>query len=57
MTARATFKQADLVRVFKAAKAAGIEDVRVDIDPSGKLTVTTGELAEKPEPNPWDDEP
>lgn len=57
MTARATFRQADLTRAMKAAKAAGYDDVRVDIGPSGKLSVRTGKLAETAEPNPWDEVP
>jgi len=34
-----TFTQAEVARVFKAAKSAG-EIVRVEIDPNGKITAT-----------------
>ena len=56
MTAPARIRQADLTRALKAAKAAGFDDVRVDITPAGTLSVLTGELA-KPggERNPWDE--
>lgn len=56
MTAAARIRQSDLTRALKAAKAAGFEDVRVDITPTGTLSVRTGKLADEAEPNPWDDE-
>jgi len=56
VTAVARIRQADIARALKAAKAAGFDDVRVDITPAGTLSVLTGKLAEKTEPNPWDDE-
>jgi hypothetical protein len=34
-----TFKQSDLTRAIKAAKAAGIEVTRIEIDPEGKIVV------------------
>jgi hypothetical protein len=57
MTAPARIRQADLTRALKAAKAAGFDDVRVDITPAGTLSVLTGKLAETAEPNPWDETP
>lgn len=56
MTAPARIRQADLTRALKAAKAAGFDDVRVDITPTGRLSVLTGKLAQQAEPNPWDAE-
>ena len=51
-----TFKQTDVTRALKAARAAGLEVERVEIDKSGKIIVVTGkppvhELAV----NPWDE--
>jgi hypothetical protein len=44
VTARARFKQADLVRAVNAFKAAGLTIARVEIDPNGTITII-------PEPN------
>jgi hypothetical protein len=41
-----TFRQQDLVRALKAAKAAGIEVARVEIDKSGRIIVVAGKPAE-----------
>lgn len=42
MTARATFRQADLTRAMRAARAAGYEEAKVEIDPAtGKIVVYT----------------
>lgn len=49
MTARAArFKEADLTRAFKAVGKAGIKDVRVEIDPDGRLVIITGAAAKLP---------
>lgn len=58
MTAPARIRQADLTRALKAAQAAGLGDVRVEVDlPSGKIVILSGKLADLPANNPWDDEP
>lgn len=54
MTAPARFRQSDVTRAIKAARAAGADDVRVELEPNGKLVILTGQLA-KGERNPWDD--
>jgi hypothetical protein len=41
-----TFRQHDLVRALKGAKAAGLEVFKVEIDKEGKIVVIIG----KPEP-------
>lgn len=38
---KALFKQADLTRLVKALKAAGLEDFRIELDSTGKMTVST----------------
>jgi hypothetical protein len=41
-----TFKQIDLTRALRAAKAAGIEVTRIELDAvSGKIVITTGAAA------------
>jgi hypothetical protein len=54
VTAPARFRQADLTRALKAALAVAA-DVRVELEPDGKMVILTGQLA-KGEKNPWDDE-
>jgi hypothetical protein len=51
-----TFRQQDLVRALKGAKAAGIEIARIEIDRSGKIVIVTGE-GEPPDSgrNEWDE--
>lgn len=51
-----TFRQQDLVRALKGAKAAGIEVARVEIEKDGKIVIVAGEV----EPlasgrNEWDE--
>lgn len=49
MSARAArFKEIDLTRAFKAVAKAGIRDVRVEIDPDGRLVIITGSAAKLP---------
>ena len=53
--APSTFRQKDVTRALRAAKAAGVEIVRVEIDPNGKIIiVTTCETVERREENSWD---
>lgn len=56
MTAPARIRQSDLTRALKAAAAAGLGDVRVEVEPNGKIVIMSGRLAKAGEPNPWDEE-
>ena len=48
MSSRATFRQADLERALKAAKAVGYAHPTVDIMPDGRLRLLTAEAEAKP---------
>jgi hypothetical protein len=37
------FRQQDVTRAFRAAKAAGVRVARVEIDRDGKIVIVTGE--------------
>ena len=39
---QSTFRQVDIVRVLRAAKAAGVDIARVEIDAAGKIVIVTG---------------
>jgi hypothetical protein len=53
--APANFRQADVVRALRAAKAAGVDIARIEIDPNGKIViVTAGEPVDRSEDNAWD---
>jgi hypothetical protein len=53
--APAIFRQADVTRAFRAAKAAGVRVVRVEIDRDGKIVIVTAdEQLERTECNEWD---
>jgi hypothetical protein len=39
------FRQADITRAIRAAHAAGIDDVRVEIEVDGRLVIVTGKGA------------
>lgn len=53
MTKPARFSQADLDRIFRAAKKAGVE-VSARIKPDGEIIVLTGEGEAANDANPWD---
>lgn len=55
MTAPARFRQADITRAIRAAKAAGAAEVRVEIEPGGKIIIMTGRAAAPESSNPWDE--
>lgn len=38
---KATVKQSDLTRYAKAMRAAGVDDYKMEIEPSGKVTIST----------------
>lgn len=54
MTAPARFKQADLTRALKAAKAAGEKVQRFEIDAHGRIVVYTDKAANDDGPSDWD---
>jgi hypothetical protein len=59
----ARFKQSDVMRALKGARAAGFESPRIEIEPNGKIVVLTdcvlppAPVAEPAaeEANPWDE--
>ena len=51
-----TFRQRDVTAAIRAAKAAGEEVLRVEIDRSGRIVVVTARgSAAEPQANEWDD--
>jgi hypothetical protein len=55
-----TFRQRDVAAAIRAARQAGIEVARVEVDKAGKITiVTTKSIVEAPETvdekNEWDE--
>ena len=39
---RSSFSQIDLTRALRAAKAAGATDVRIELEPGGRMILVTG---------------
>jgi len=39
VSARAKFTQTDIKRAFAGAAAAGLPDVKIEIDPTGKIVI------------------
>ena len=57
MTVRAcTFRQRDMTRAIRAARAAGVEIARIEIDPNGRIVIVADncEQDEPREMNEWD---
>jgi hypothetical protein len=52
-----SYKQTDVARAIRAARAAGIANPVTEIDPrTGKIIVRSGEQTQQPSPtNPWDE--
>jgi hypothetical protein len=53
----ATFRQNDLRRAIKAARNAGLENFRVDVDRNGRISVVSlpgGEPVEPERASGWD---
>lgn len=54
---RHTFKQSDLIRALRSAKAAGIEISRIKISNTGEIEIDAGKpkaIGEVSEANEWD---
>jgi len=52
-----TFRKLDLVRVIKAAEAAGVPNPRIEVDRAGTISIAAGEPTAKNDTatsNPWD---
>ena len=49
-----TFRQTDVTRALRAAKAAGVDVQRFEIDKDGKIVVVAGKPGEKDPVNPQD---
>jgi hypothetical protein len=41
--APATFRQSDITKAIRAARKAGVENVRVEITKDGRIVIVTGE--------------
>ena len=55
MTRPHTFRQIDIVRAIRAAKAAGIANPKVTIDSStGRITIVAGSPGDDQSLNEWD---
>lgn len=54
MSRAARFRQAEVTRALKGAKAAGFSSVRVEIMPDGRLTITPTKGG-APGPSDWDE--
>ena len=55
--AASTFRQTDVVRALRAARAAGLEVARYEIGKDGKIVVVTGQreaLVADADINEWD---
>jgi hypothetical protein len=52
--APSVFRQQDVTRAFRAAKAAGVRVARVEIDRDGKIVIVTADELEQREGNEWD---
>jgi hypothetical protein len=43
---KVNFRKADFKRAVEAAKSAGMQVARIDIDPTGKISLIPGNVAE-----------
>lgn len=51
---RENITQAEISRALKAAKSAGYEVARIELDPQAGLKIFIGEADTKDAPNEWD---
>jgi len=52
---KSRFRQSDLTRAMKAAKAAGLELARIEIDIDGTIKIIPGSPEPEPIKNEWDE--
>jgi len=45
VTARAVFRQIDVTRAMRAAKAAGVDDFKITLAPDGNIVILAGRAA------------
>jgi len=51
----APFRQQDVIRAIRAAKVAGVDIRRIEIDPDGKIVIIVGDgEPDQREVNEWD---
>ncbi len=50
----ALVKQAEVTRYAKAMRAAGVSDFRIDIEPTGRVSIVAGKGDADEAPNPCD---
>jgi hypothetical protein len=50
-----TFRSNDVKRAVKAAQAAGVTVTRIEVEPSGKLTIVVDKPGEACRTNEWDE--
>lgn len=55
MSRAARFRQADLTRAVKGARASGLSVQRVEIDPNGKIVILFGVGPAATGGNEWDE--
>lgn len=55
MGAAARFKQADIKRAAAGMRAAGFEQIRVEIDPNGKIIILTEQVIRRRDGEGWED--
>lgn len=54
MSRKASFQESDLSRALRAARKAGLDVARVEIDKDGKIVLVTGEPETVVRTNEWD---
>jgi hypothetical protein len=52
--APATFRQSDITKAIRAARKAGVENVRVEIAKDGRIVIVTAEAEPQKSENEWD---
>jgi hypothetical protein len=52
---RCTFRQTDVTRAIKGARAAGIDVARIEIEKDGRIVILPTQSASTPPRNEWDE--